>query len=388
MKIHLPRNTIRYFTFTLYNLFYVTYMMGYTSQVFYLGTLMLFCLMNLSEILRRGGIICKGLKDFRLGMGYILTFLCVSLLIQFLNRDFEAYLFSGLLRITLPIVNAFLIVNSFEPSEFGALFDVLLARFVVHFVWENYSNFNLAGLMSISWANSNSVMESSMAHDFLVMEIYYLSRKENRKAFICMIFCMLSMKRLSFILAPTLFIAAKIAKSLDSSVKKAYIRALKGIAIVSPFMILVLYSEGVQNLFLQWFHLDLNDAMSGRVAIYNTLVNNIPYYNGYGSINAFLEKFVSTRFGTYWNAILHNDFLRIYYETTIIGVVVLANNLVELSKRNYWHFIIVAYLMFVAITSHILNYFSVWITFYMIVFCSHVEVKCDNTICYKREEMG
>ena len=205
MKIHLPRNTIRYFTFTLYNLFYVTYMMGYTSQVFYLGTLMLFCLMNLSEILRRGGIICKGLKDFRLGMGYILTFLCVSLLIQFLNRDFEAYLFSGLLRITLPIVNAFLIVNSFEPSEFGALFDVLLARFVVHFVWENYSNFNLAGLMSISWANSNSVMESSMAHDFLVMEIYYLSRKENRKAFICMIFCMLSSKELGFFCKKSLY---------------------------------------------------------------------------------------------------------------------------------------------------------------------------------------
>lgn len=387
MKLHLPQNIIRYFTFALYNFFYVTYMMGYTPQIFYLGTLILFCLMNLSVILHRGGIIGKGVKDFWLGMGYILTFLFISLLIQILNRDLEMYLFSGLLRITLPIVNAFLIVNSFEPSEFGALFDVLLARFAVHFVWKNYTYFNLADLMSISWTDSNSAMESSIAHDFFAMEIFYLSRKENRKAFVCMIFCMLSMKRLSFILAPTLYIVARIVKNLDIPVKKTYVRALKGIAIASPFIILWLYSDGGQNLFLKWFHVDLNIAMSGRIAIYNTLVKNIPYYNGYGSSNAFLEKFVSTRFGTYWNSILHNDFLRIYYETTIIGVVVLANNLVELSKRNYWHFILVTYLILVAITSHILNYFSVWITFYMILFCSHVEAKCDNTICYRLEEM-
>ena len=134
-----------------------------------------------------------------------------------------------------------------------------------------------------------------------------------------------------------------------------------------------LYSKASQNFFQNVFNMDLNLKMGGRIAIYDTVVNNIPYFNGYGSINAFLSKFVYSVFGTYWNATLHNDFIRIYYETTIVGVEVLANNLVELSKKNYWNFIIVAYLIFVGITSHILNYFSVWVTFYMIIMCTQKE---------------
>ena len=104
-----------------------------------------------------------------------------------------------------------------------------------------------------------------------------------------------------------------------------------------------LYSKASQNFFQNVFNMDLNLKMGGRIAIYDTVVNNIPYFNGYGSINAFLSKFVYSVFGTYWNATLHNDFIRIYYETTI------------------------------GITSHILNYFSVWVTFYMIIMCTQKE---------------
>ena len=336
MKLDLPQCKIRYFVFILYNFLYVTYMLGYTSQTYYLGTLILFCLMNLFMIVKKGGILKKALREFKLGMGYVLVFFIISIVIQIYNMDFQSYLYSGLLRISLPILNAFLFVNSVDSKDYKYFFNVLLARFALNFVWEFYKDFNFAGLLSISWSESSSSMESSMAHDFIVMEVYFLSRKDNKKAFVSMLLCMLSMKRLSFILAPILFVLAK-------------------------------------NFFQNVFNMDLNLKMGGRIAIYDTVVNNIPYFNGYGSINAFLSKFVYSVFGTYWNATLHNDFIRIYYETTIVGVVVLANNLVELSKKNYWNFIIVAYLIFVGITSHILNYFSVWVTFYMIIMCTQKE---------------
>ena len=373
MKLDLPQCKIRYFVFILYNFLYVTYMLGYTSQTYYLGTLILFCLMNLFMIVKKGGILKKALREFKLGMGYVLVFFIISIVIQIYNMDFQSYLYSGLLRISLPILNAFLFVNSVDSKDYKYFFNVLLARFALNFVWEFYKDFNFAGLLSISWSESSSSMESSMAHDFIVMEVYFLSRKDNKKAFVSMLLCMLSMKRLSFILAPILFVLAKKLPEINKPVKKSLLRSLKIVAILSPFFMFALYSKASQNFFQNVFNMDLNLKMGGRIAIYDTVVNNIPYFNGYGSINAFLSKFVYSVFGTYWNATLHNDFIRIYYETTIVGVVVLANNLVELSKKNYWNFIIVAYLIFVGITSHILNYFSVWVTFYMIIICTQKE---------------
>lgn len=322
---------------------------------------------------KKGGILKKALREFKLGMGYVLVFFIISIVIQIYNMDFQSYLYSGLLRISLPILNAFLFVNSVDSKDYKYFFNVLLARFALNFVWEFYKDFNFAGLLSISWSESSSSMESSMAHDFIVMEVYFLSRKDNKKAFVSMLLCMLSMKRLSFILAPILFVLAKKLPEINKPVKKSLLRSLKIVAILSPFFMFALYSKASQNFFQNVFNMDLNLKMGGRIAIYDTAVNNIPYFNGYGSINAFLSKFVYSVFGTYWNATLHNDFIRIYYETTIVGVVVLANNLVELSKKNYWNFIIVAYLIFVGITSHILNYFSVWVTFYMIIMCTQKE---------------
>lgn len=386
MKSILPQCKIRFLVFLLYNLLYVTYMLGYTSQSFYLGTLIVFCVMNLANIMqRRHGLITESLPEFRLGMGYVITFLIISLGIQLFNMDYESYLFSGLIRIALPIVNALLFVNSVDKEDFGYFFNALLLRFVFHFIWQNFANLNLAGLLSISWSESNSAMESSMAHDFMILEIYFLSKKENKKALISMIFCMLSMKRFSFILAPILFFFAKRLSVMDKPVKKAFLRGLKLVAIISPFLMFALYSQASQDFFRSAFNIDLNLKMGGRISIFDTLVNNIPYFNGYGSINAFLSDFVANRFGTTWNATLHNDFIRIYYETTIVGVIVLANNLVELSKRSYWNFIMIFYLLFVGITSHILNYFSVWITFYMIIMSTKVEIKDANEIDWRRE---
>lgn len=368
IKIKLPKCKIRYTLFIAYNLFYVLYMMGYTSQTLYLFTMVVFCGMNASIFLKKTNnkrrIFC--INDLKNGLNYVTVFLVISLCIQAYHMDFGTYLFSGVIRIFLPIINAFLLINTTNDSERKYFFNVLLARYVIHFFWSNYQNLTLSNILSISWINSESEMESSLAHDFLIMEMYYLYKKDIKKAILSMVLCMLSLKRLSFILAPFLLIISRFIPT-DKRVKNSYCIALKFVAIISPFIILLLYSEPVVKYIYDAFHVNLNLIMSGRPAIFYNLQNNIPYYNGYGSINDFLGNFVFSHYGTTWNGVLHNDFLRVYLETGIIGVAVLANSLVELSKHEYWTFFMIVYLIFVAITSHILSYFSVWILFYMIV---------------------
>lgn len=69
-------------------------MLGYTSQTYYLGTLILFCLMNLFMIVKKGGILKKALREFKLGMGYVLVFFIISIVIQIYNMDFQSYFVS------------------------------------------------------------------------------------------------------------------------------------------------------------------------------------------------------------------------------------------------------------------------------------------------------
>ena len=366
LKIRFPKCIIRFLTFIAYNLFYVLYMMECCTQTLYLATLVLFCCMNLFCILVKGGRFKKSIREFKLGIGYVLVFFIISVFVQVLHMDFEMYLVNGLVRIALPIINAFLFVNSVDEEDQQCFFNVLLARFVLHFVWENYNNFNLAGFSSISWNDSSSDMESSLAHDFIIMEMYYLYKNSKKKALLCVLLCMLSMKRISFVLAPILYVISnRVPKGVK--VKNTALNIVKIIVIISPFVILGMYTNTFQNWFNETFNVSLNTVMSGRPEIYRILNNNIPYYNGYGSANNFLDNYVTIRYGTTWNTILHNDFLRIYLETTIRGIVVLANNLVNLTKKEYWHFLMICYLLLVAITSHILNYFSVWITFYLVI---------------------
>ena len=367
MIIKLPKCKIRLFVFCLYNLFFVLYMLNKISNIFYLITISLFCFMNLFMILGNKIKIKKSWREFKLGISYVVVFVLSSLVMQFFNSDFNlSILFNDVIRLIIPILNAFLFVNTIRKEDQNIFFNIFLIRFILQFIFTNLSNLSLTSILSISWSNSSSLMESSLAHDFFIMEIYYLMNKDKKKALICLILCMLSMKRLSFILAPILFIFSNFISN-EKEVKPFFVNILKLSAILSPFVLITLYSDIFQNWIFENFNINLNTLMSGRISIYNILVNNIPYYNGLGSVNEFLGTFVQTNFGTMWNGILHNDFLRIYFETTIIGVIILGNNLVELGRKNYWHFIMIAYLIFVAITSHILNYFSVWVTLYMAI---------------------
>ncbi len=378
LKIKLPKCKFRLFIFALYNLFFILYMANKISNIYYLITISFFCLINLFLLLTKKEKIKFGIREFKLGATYVTMLIMISIIIQLLNHDFQLkILFDDTIRMAIPIINAFLFVNTTDSKEFHLFFNIFLMRFILQFIFLNLDNLTLNNILSISWLNSSSSMESSLAHDFIIMEMYYLMNKEKRKALICVLFCMLSMKRLSFILAPLLFLFAN--KVSNTEVKKRYLNIIKFITIISPVMVIVLYSSRTQSYLLQQFNIDLNSIMTGRIEIYNILVNNIPYYNGLGSINDFLSSFVKINYGTIWNGILHNDFLRIYLETTIIGVAFLSNNLVELGKKNYWQFLMIIYLIFVAITSHIFNYFSVWVTFYMIIMCSQIN-KSSNSI--------
>ena len=354
-------------------------MMGYASQSLYMGSLILFCLANGIIFVYKGKNKIYGFQYAGYIFLFIGVFAAISIPMQIFNGGLKGFLFSSLGRLALPMVNALFFVNAVEEEDWDYYFNILFIRFCCHFLFVNAENLSLSNILAISWSDSEAATETSLAHDFLIMEMLFLAIKQKKKAFICVIFCMLSMKRLSFMLAPAIFfLSNRVPKSeVKPSLRFVVILTI----IVSPLVLMWLYRYDVMTWLYSSFGIDLIKEMSGRPTIYHTAIAGMAgSFNGYGSINNYLANYAAAHYGTVWNGVLHNDTIGIYLETGIIGIASFAFCIVEFSKKNYWHFFMMLYLVFVAITSHILDYFSVWVTFYLAVMCMNVSQEMSQAV--------
>ena len=137
IRISVPSCKLRYLVFITYNLLYVLYMEGYAPQSLYLATLAMFCIMNALTIYAKAQNSFTATRELKLGLGYVLAFLFISILIQIIHQDFGIYLYQDIFRITLPIINAFFFVNSINEKDREFFFTVLYLRFILHCFFMN-----------------------------------------------------------------------------------------------------------------------------------------------------------------------------------------------------------------------------------------------------------
>ncbi len=379
-KIHSPIQFIQIILFVQYNFFYVMYRYEKVSNNIQLFSLFLFISFNILIWL------ITDMKNRPIKWGYpfsqsliiIFSVLIISFLFQMYNSDFQSYLITSIISLFTPILTAFVLINTIHKGDYIIYVNILLIKTIMIFLIDNLFELKLENLLLISWGNSYSPFESSMAHEFLLLECIYLFFDKKKSAFISMVLCMLSMKRLSFLLAPLLFIFTKkiIQLSGNRTILKGYTYVFKLITFLSPFVILFLYKDQTTEFLINTIGFDLNSFMSGRKTIYKLLINNIPYFNGFGSVNTWLLQFSYNFFGTTWNGILHNDVLRVYFELTIIGFLIFFNSFINIFKDNFWTILMGGYVLFVMITSHLLDYYPMWLTFY--IGCSLIYSSIDK----------
>lgn len=362
--------------FFMYNFAYVLFKQGYIPQSINLILLVIFIGICAFQYFSKNNwkYHYRGFFTHEL---YLLLFAClviavISLAIQIEHGQIRGYMFSGVLHIVLPIVAVFFWIHTVRDEYRDIYFDVFLLRFVFHFILIGAGNFSISNILAISWADSkSSVFESSNAHDLLFLVFYYKYRKNNALAFVSMILCMLSLKRISFILAPLIFVFFERIPS--KPVPKFILTVFKVLFFLSPYIYLFLMSDTTNAFFVQHFHMSLNQFMTGRLTLAQIMVNRPEILNGYDSTTYYLmhNGFVSTN--------MHCDVLKVYLETSIVCLVVLVNNLFEIVKKDIRLFIIMLYTCIVLVSSHFLDYISGWIIIYMIVACVYAEAEMKKS---------
>ena len=158
--------------------------------------------------------------------------------------------------------------------------------------------------------------------------------------------------------------SSKKSDMLAKMVSKKIIILVFVIMIVSPFIIKwISSSSGIEFFYEQG--IDINEFSTGRIGLIQYVQNNIKYYNGYGSIDYFMENSQSIFIAELGN--MHCDILKLYFEVTELGVIIFVYEMLQIAKRNKIVFFMLMYLFLEIISSHFIDVLSVWNIYFMFV---------------------
>lgn len=308
------------------------------------------------------------LSELKSAMIIVVSFFLISVFIQIIHNDFKFYVITELLYNIIPPVLAFFWINTTEEGEQKKYFYIFFFKSLVYFVLSNFENFSIENIRKIDWNDSNSsIFESPLAHDFLFLEIVFLKLKNRKLAVVSFILCLLSFKRISFILAGVILAISFGKKKIDSKkltteVNKKIIAFVFIIMVISPFCIEWMSSmSGIT--FFSDHGIDINKFSTGRVGLIKYVQNNIKYYNGYGSTDYFMQN-SSSKFIAELGS-MHCDILKLYFEVTELGVIIYVYEMLKIAKKNKIIFVMLIYLFLEIVNSHFIDLLSVWNIYFM-----------------------
>lgn len=303
----------------------------------------------------------------------------ISLSIQIYHGDFQTYLFEELLYFIVPCLVAFVTINFNREKDIQLYFYIILIKLVLYFVLRFWGKFSISAILAISLSDSNSsIYEIVIAHDFLFLMIVFMYFNDFKAAIISFVFCILSFKRLPFLLSIIIMIlyvmekfaggirlkkvTNKVTNWLNGKFPKYIIFAIFLVMLLLPVIMEWVYSDSGVNWFYNTFSIDLNRETSGRVNIVSYALNNFTP-NGLGSITHFFE---TNRVEIYRRvANMHCDVIRLEKEVTIIGYAIYCFVLIRVFKETRLTTLLLMYLVSEMVLSHMADNLNIWLMMYL-----------------------
>ena len=289
----------------------------------------------------------------------VVVFSIVSVGAMLVN-GFQMHMFKDLFYIFFPMLLCFGIINVDKDGSLDYYIDLAFFSYVIYFIYGFRAN-SITLITTISFADSYSPWESGMADVFFIAFYYYYVRNKKIRCGLAFIFNFLSFKRIHVVFSMGFLLFGwvfRVFKKTD--VNKVYLNCVKVFFMLSPIVINFLVSDE----FVQWFNktftdLDYASFTMGRFDQIIAILNYDMSTRGLGVINYYLEEqnaFVK---------IMHCDLLRVYLETTIIGLVVFVNSYMNVTKKNIYSNILVVFFFVVMFSSTCIQNIFYWFLIFM-----------------------
>lgn len=311
----------------------------------------------------KGNIFVDESKYFLCAIGLLVI---ITLYYQIRN-GFRAFAISEFMYLLIPLLFVILVVSD-DTINITRVLDNCFYIVLISFILSNIDIFSFSSLKSISFWDSTSPFENGYATMFVCFELYFLVRygRRNGKSFVCLLFAILSFKRLSVIKAILFFIIVPMIKN------KKVPRWLLIITIIFfcalPFLLVYIYSYDFANLMIGKYGIKLNEITMDRYrrTMY-VLANTDQIKYGYGSVTYFLTNTFGK--GEFANRSLHSDILRIYLECSIFGSIAYTICNFMAVRKNIISFLLMLHIFIEMIVNHPIGAGGVgyWILIYMMI---------------------
>lgn len=276
------------------------------------------------------------------------------------HYTFDSFLYLG--RILLPAVYAFLILNTFSFSDIRLCMKLSLIVFALAYVNEKgIAAFSLANLRRISFFDSRSPFESNaMSGPAIAMCGYFCYyRSEKKWMWASLILTFLTFKRVWIVAGLILWLAPKLVDK-DKQVGRGWIKAAKAFfffATIAMYFLLQAHNIAAVDTV---FHINLDQLMTGRVRLYNILLDSNFVSSGIGSSIPQMAMLVPGKGNS-----IELEMLQIFVETGIIGLFFFVNTFWNLPGKNLYCVLLLSFIMLNILMSSALAGTFNWIIRYV-----------------------
>ncbi len=268
-----------------------------------------------------------------------------------------------------PMLFVFVMVNVFD-DDFEMIFDIAFYLTVFQYFYYMGGRFTLENFKKIDFFNSFSPFEGIFAFYTCIMISYFLFANKRIKAFICMFITIMSFKRIAIITSIVLFVFYGFMHK-NKRVNPILLNTVKVIFILIPFVLVAICNEDLARWIYSTFNINIYRFTLGRFDMIMYLLESDGMKYGLGStIKALNEGFSYVVDSGVDHVSLHNDHMKIYLETTIIGTISFVWFNFNIAKKCNAAFIIMLYMFVDMLFNHLTGSGSVtmWILVYLSIY--------------------
>jgi hypothetical protein len=252
------------------------------------------------------------------------TFISVAAM---LFNGFEGPYLKDLFFIVTPALFVFIMANTDPEPNLDFYYGAQVVALLASFLMMDAGNLNMSSIMAISFSDSVSPFEADASNTWSLIFMYYYVKKKPMMSLLCAVMCYLTLKRLNVVFVLVVLIFGWALRRFRATDTLIHLCML--IFIVSPVLINYFTSDAFVEWFDSTFEKSFYDLTSGRSQQLAEARDYPESKLGLGMVNKLLE-----RHGHYVK-ILHSDLLRVYWETTFLGLVVLTVTFFNLVKINH-----------------------------------------------------
>lgn len=299
-----------------------------------------------------------------------MIFFLLSCYYMFVNNGVFLGTIGSLMKLMLPCIVAFCIINTNETVKiYGLMEAYLYISFVLYILMIILSgNLTFATISSISLLDSfSNPFESNFFSPCAIALVIFFSYYDKKRInlYLSLLFTLMTFKRLFIVYAIFLYVFSYFLKRVSRMRGWhlfLFICAFSGFI----FLFVALLSQHFDVLLIKYFGVGINQVTSTRSSLYLDLTwKNLFVSHGMGSAAVYKRS-------------IEMDYPTFLLEMGVLSIISAVAIFTSLCGRNVYLFIMVVFINLELLTSHFYDITYMWILFYVTIGC--VLYKNDNRL--------